>query len=325
MSNPDDTTKPPLITVGVTCYNAEDTIARAIDSARMQDWDELEILAVDDCSQDRTAAVVEGLAKKDERVRLIRHGQNGGPGAARETLLNESRGQYLAFFDDDDESARDRLSVQYRRLVEYREETGCTLAACYGSGRRVYENGYELGIEAIGSAPRVPIGEEAVDYLLFNGRVRGVFYGAGTPACALMASTETMRAVGGFDPAFRRVEDVDFAVRLGLGGGHFVGCPEQLYTQHATQAPDKSARRNYDAEIRLLEKHRHYLEQRNRYDFARNWFTVRYHHFNGDRGSMMAALTRGFIRNPLLVLRQLVTTVPARAAHERRMARGSKQ
>jgi len=314
-----------LITVGITCFNAEETIARAIESARDQDWPRLEIVVVDDCSSDRSAEIVERIAGDEDRIRQIRHPVNMGPGAARQTILDNAAGEYIAFFDDDDESAPQRLSVQYRRLVDYREETGCSLAACYGSGKRVYENGYELGIEAIGCAPRVPVGAEAVDYLLFNGRTRGVFYGGGTPACALMASTETMRAVGGFDPAFRRVEDVDFAVRLGLVGGHFVGCPERLYTQHATQAPDKSARRNYDAEIQLLEKHRHHLEQRNRYDFARNWFTVRYHHFNGDRGSMMAALTRGFFRNPLLVLRQLVTTVPARAAHERRMARGSKQ
>ena len=316
--------KAPLITAGVTCYNAEDTIERAVESARGQEWAELEVLVVDDCSQDRSAAFVEKVAKEDERVRLIRHHQNGGPGAARETLLNEARGRYLAFFDDDDVSAPERLLVQYRRLVEYGKRTGGALAACYGSGKRVYDNGYELSIAAIGSAPRVPVGTQAVDYLLFNGRAKGVFYGSGTPACALMASTETMRAVGGFDPAFRRVEDVDFAVRLGLAGGHFVGCPEKLYTQQATQAPDKSARRNYDAEIQLLEKHRHYLEQRDRYDFARNWFTVRYHHFNGERGRMMAALTRSFFRNPLLVLRQLTTTVPARAAHERRMERGSK-
>jgi glycosyltransferase involved in cell wall biosynthesis len=323
MNSPNDGARFPLITAAVACYNAEDTIARALESARSQDWHNLEILVVDDFSLDRSAEIVESVAGKDARVRVIRHGENRGPGATRQTLLDEARGEYVAFFDDDDESTPRRLSVQYRRLLEYHEESGGAPAACYASGKRVYPNGYELRLDAIGSAPRAPVGEEAVDYLLFNGRRRGVFYGAGTPACAMMASTESMRAAGGFDPAFRRVEDVDFAVRMGLLGGHFIGCAERLFTQYATRAADKSARRNYEAEIQLLEKYRDYLERRNRYYFARNWFTVRYHHFNRNRVRMVAALLRGFLVNPLLVTRQLLTTVPARAVHERRMTRGT--
>jgi glycosyltransferase involved in cell wall biosynthesis len=323
MNRPDNELRTPLITVGVTCYNAEDSIARALESARHQDWPRLEILVVDDQSCDRSAEIVERIAIADERVRLIRHQENGGPGLARQTLLEEARGEYLAFFDDDDESTPERIRLQYRRLESYGNLTGA-MAACYASGVRVYDSGYRLQVDAIGSKQKIPTGHEVVDYLLFNGRTAGVFYGAGTPACSLMASTETMRAAGGFDPAFRRVEDVDFAVRLALSGGHFIGCPERLYTQYATQATDKSARRNYDAEIQLLEKHRRYLEKRNRYDFARNWFTVRYHHFNGDRGRTILALMRGFLRNPLLVLRQLITTVPARAVHEQRVERGTK-
>jgi len=314
----------PLITVGITCFNAEDTIARAIAGARAQDWPNLEIVVVDDCSSDRSREIVGRHVAEDNRVQLIRHEENLGPGAARQTLLNKARGEYLAFFDDDDESTPDRLSVQYRRLESHRDRAGGAPIACYASGVRVYESGYELKVDAIGSRPRIPAGDETIDYLLYNGRVPGVFYGAGTPACALMASTDTMRAAGGFDPAFRRVEDADFAVRVSLMGGHFIGCPERLYTQHATQAPDKSAEKNYQAELQLLDKYREYLDGKNRYGFARNWFTVRYHHFNGDRVRMVGVLIGGFLRHPVLVSRQLLTTVPIRVAHERRMARGSK-
>ncbi len=311
----------PLITIGITCYNAADTVTRAIDSARAQDWPRLEILVVDDGSTDGSAAVVERAAAGDDRVRLIRHDGNRGPGAARQTLLDEARGDYLAFFDDDDESAASRVRTQQARLVSYAEATGETRAACYASGERVYPNGYRLHIDAIGSRPPVPAGDPVIDYLLFNRRRRGLFYGAGTPACALMARIDTMRAAGGFDPAFRRVEDVDFAVRLAAHGGHFVGCPERLYTQYATRSPDKSPRRNYDAEMQLIDKHRAYLERRRRYGFARTWFTVRYHHFNHDRARMLGALLRAWLAHPVLVTRQLATTVPARWRHERRMSR----
>ena len=314
----------PLITVGIACFNAEDTISRAIESARAQDWPHLEIVVVDDCSSDRSVEIVGKIAAGDARIRLIRHEMNLGPGGARQTILDEARGEYLVFFDDDDESKSDRLSVQCRCLEDHRARADGAPVVCYASGERVYNSGYKLKVDAIGSRPRTPVGADVIDYLLFNGRVSGVYYGAGTPACALMATTETMRAAGGFDPAFRRVEDADFAVRVGLMDGRFIGCPERLYTQFATQAPDKSAEKNYVAEIQLLEKYREYLEGKNRYRFARNWFAIRYHHFNGDRRRMIGAMINGFLRHPLLVSRQLFTTVPVRAAHERRMSRGSK-
>jgi len=309
-----------LITIGITCYNAEDTILRAVNSAMAQEWPNLEIIVVDDNSGDRSVEVIQSIVD-EPRLRLIRHENNFGPGAARQTLLNHAKGEYLVFFDDDDESSAQRVATQHRRI----QQAGPGLVACYASGERVYDNGYRLIIDAIGVSPVEPRGEEVADYLLFNRRKPGVSYGGGTPTCALMASTETLREAGGFDPAFRRAEDADFAVRLALLGGLFVGCPERLYTQYATQAPDKSALRNFESEIQLLDKHRNYLLSKNRYRFARNWFTVRYHHFSGDRGRMMATLAKAFVQNPLLVTRQLFTTVPARSRHERRIAGGSDQ
>jgi glycosyltransferase involved in cell wall biosynthesis len=314
----------PLVTVGITCYNAQDTIARAVASALAQAWPRLEVLVVDDRSSDRSCEVVERLAAADARLRVIRHAENRGPGAARQTLLENARGEYLAFFDDDDESDPARVATQVRLLSDTEARLGTRLVACYASGERVYPNGYRMRIDAIGSCGRAPAGREVVDYLLFNRRVPGVFYGGGTPACALMASVEALRAAGGFDPELRRSEDADFAVRLAFAGGHFVGCKERLYLQHATEAPDKSAARNFDAEMRLLDKHRAYLEEQDRYTFARNWFTVRFHHFNRDRGRMALALLRGWLGHPVLVTRQLLTTVPARFLHERRASRAGR-
>ncbi|MCI0452780.1 MAG: glycosyltransferase [Candidatus Latescibacteria bacterium] len=312
---------PPLVTVGIACYNAQDTIARAVASALTQTWPRLEVLVVDDCSNDRSREIVERLAADDPRVRVVGHAENRGPGAARQTTLDHARGEYVAFFDDDDESGPERVATQYRCLSEGEARFGTRLVACYASGERVYPNGYRMRIDAIGSSGRAPAGGEVVDYLLFNRREPGVFYGGGTPACALMASIDAFRAAGGFDPDFRRSEDADFAVRFAFAGGHVVGCPEWLYLQHATEAPDKSAARNFDAEMRLLEKHRAYLEEHDRYAFARNWFTVRYHHFNHDHGRMALALLRGWFGHPVLVTRQLLTTVPARFFHERRSSR----
>ena len=50
--------KVPLITIGITCFNAENTIANAIKSALNQDWLNFEIIVVDDCSIDNSQNII---------------------------------------------------------------------------------------------------------------------------------------------------------------------------------------------------------------------------------------------------------------------------
>jgi glycosyltransferase involved in cell wall biosynthesis len=82
----------------IPAYNAEAFIARAIDSVLQQTQRDIEIIVVDDGSTDATVALVQGYGK---RVRLISQG-NGGPARARNTGVNNSSGEYLAFLDADD-------------------------------------------------------------------------------------------------------------------------------------------------------------------------------------------------------------------------------
>ena len=253
------------------------------------------------------------------KARLIHHAINRGTAAARNTILAEAKGEFVAFFDDDDESLPERVRLQHEALLEYEKTSGADLVACYASGLRRYPNGYELNMPAIGSRPVAPNGETVADYLLFNARRKGMFYGAGTPTCALMARLSTFRAVGGFDDALRRAEDVDFAVRLALAGGYFIGCPRKLFLQHATIASDKTPRKNLEAELRLIEKHADYLRRRNRYGYARDWFHVRYYHFSGQRLKFLAALVAFLLHYPVSGARHLLRSFPARWVHERDM------
>lgn len=313
----------PLITAGITCFNAEDTIERAVRSALNQRWPNLEVVVVDDRSTDGSFDILEKLARDNTKLKIIRQDTNTGPAGARNAVLKNASGEFVAFFDDDDESAPDRVAIQYERIVAYEQEIGQTLVACYASGRRTYPNGYSIKIDAIGSRPEIPKGDEVADYILFNEKKPGVFYGAGTPTCALTARMSVFDAVGRFDPEFRRVEDAEFATRLARRGGHFIGCPEKLYTQHATVAADKTAWLNFEAEIKMIEINRDYLERRNRYYYAKNWFQFRYHHFSGETGRMLMALVRAWIRHPILVTRHFLASAPARLLHEIRMTRKS--
>lgn len=309
----------PLITIGITCFNSRDTILRALNSALSQDWENLEIIVVDDFSADDSATIVESAIADQKIVRLIRHEKNTGPGGSRNTILDNAHGEFVVFFDDDDESLPGRVRVQYETLREYENKTDVRLVACYASGVRRYPNGYELEVPAIGSQADIPKGELVADYLLFNDRKDGVFYGAGTPTCSLMARLSTFRALEGFDSSLKRVEDVDFAIRLALAGGHFIGCAQKLFIQYATFDSDKTPIKNLEAELRIVDKNAEYLRRRNRYDYARNWFRIRYYHFSGQRLKFLTALTIFLVRYPVSGARHLMRSFPGRWAHERSM------
>jgi glycosyltransferase involved in cell wall biosynthesis len=309
----------PKTTVGLTSFNAELTIEKAIQSARSQNWSNLEIVIVDDCSTDGSWEIITRIADQDPRVKAVCHSINGGPAAARNTILETASGEFVAFFDDDDESLPDRIHIQYETLRAYEVSYGVELVACYASGLRRYTNGYELLVDAIGSRPEVPQGEVVADYLLFNGRRHGVFYGAGTPTCSLLARLSTFRAVGGFDNSLRRVEDVDFAIRLAMLGGHFIGCPDRLYMQHATATADKTPKKNLEAELHLVEKYSAYLLRKKRYSYARDWFQVRFYHFNGEYCRFISALIMFLFRYPLNGIQHLLCSAPARLRHENKM------
>lgn len=309
----------PLITIGITVYNAAATIERALKSAIAQDWPHLEILAVDDGSSDSSAAFINRIAQQDPHVRLVRHDRNQGCAAARNTVLREAKGEYIAWFDDDDESGPSRLTAQFERIQDYQQSTGASLIACYASGTRLYDNGYQQPIVAIGSQPNIPVGDILAQYLLYFERRSDIFYGSGTPTCALMAHKETYNHVGLFDTKMRRQEDVDYAVRLAHLGGHFIGTADPVLTQHVTTGAEKSADVEQQSFLRLVEKNKDYLVQQGTYHYAIGWSRVRHQHFSGNRLGAVKALLAVGLRHPVKTSGHFLTTAPRRFLHERRM------
>jgi cellulose synthase/poly-beta-1,6-N-acetylglucosamine synthase-like glycosyltransferase len=106
-------------------YNAEAFVARAIASALEQTEPRIEIIVVDDASTDSTAAIVERIAARDERVRLVRSEVNGGPGEARNLGLEVARGEWIALLDADDGFAPNRLET----LIALGERHGADLVS----------------------------------------------------------------------------------------------------------------------------------------------------------------------------------------------------
>src|SRR3954453_11989051 len=92
---------PPRISVVVPVYNVEPYLAECLESLANQTLGDLEVIMVDDGSKDRSAAIAQEFADRDERFHLITQ-PNGGLGHARPPGINHATGECLAFVDSDD-------------------------------------------------------------------------------------------------------------------------------------------------------------------------------------------------------------------------------
>ena len=91
----------PRYSIVMAMFNAEETLAKAIESVQKQTLSSWELIVVDDGSTDSSFEVLQGYARNDERVIFYRQ-HNLGPGAARSLALKNCMGDYVAFLDSDD-------------------------------------------------------------------------------------------------------------------------------------------------------------------------------------------------------------------------------
>lgn len=114
----------PLISVIVPVYKVEQYLEQCIRSIVGQDYQNLEILLVDDGSPDNSGAICDAWAEKDSRIRVI-HQENGGGGKARNTALDAAKGDLIAFVDSDDYIAPEMLWYLYSLICR-----GADIAEC---------------------------------------------------------------------------------------------------------------------------------------------------------------------------------------------------
>ena len=90
-----------LVTIIIPLYNIGEFLKYSFKSIQDQSYKNLEILLIDDGSNDNTLAIAKDFATKDNRVRVI-HKENGGVSSARNLGIDIARGEYIAFIDGDD-------------------------------------------------------------------------------------------------------------------------------------------------------------------------------------------------------------------------------
>lgn len=123
-----------LVSVVVPVYNVEKYIAKCLDSLCNQTYKNLEIIVVDDSSPDNSGMIIKKYQEKDKRIRYIKR-YNGGLGAARNTGIKESKGDYICFVDSDDWVTSDYVECFVRTATEDKSDVVIS-NICY-----VFENG----------------------------------------------------------------------------------------------------------------------------------------------------------------------------------------
>jgi glycosyltransferase involved in cell wall biosynthesis len=185
------------VSVVLPTRNRSALLASALRSVVIQQGVRLEIIVVDEASTDDTAAVLGAIG--DPRVRVIRHECSLGVSAARNRGAAEGRGDWLAFLDDDDLWAPDKLA----RQLHTAHATGRDWA--YTGAVNITEDGRI----AYGNPPLSP--DEVVAAL----RRYNAIPGGGSN---VVVRRKTWRQAGPFDSRLRNTEDWEMWIRLARQG-----------------------------------------------------------------------------------------------------------
>jgi hypothetical protein len=132
-----------LVSVVMTTYRSAAFVRRAVVSLLDQTYRNLEVIVVDDASDDQTVAIVEEVARADKRVHLVRCWRNRGTYWAKNIGMMHARGDYIAFQDSDDWSHPTRIQRQVR-AIESRpgaKASTCNYVRLNAAGKTVLNRG----------------------------------------------------------------------------------------------------------------------------------------------------------------------------------------
>src|SRR4030095_13560129 len=186
----------PLVSVIIPTRNRAHLLHRTLESVLKQSTEKLEVIVVDDGSTDSTAAVA---AAADPRVRVLRNPKPTGVSAARNRGIAAARGEWIAFCDDDDLLAPNKLQEQWT-------------AAGRASANWAYAGDVNVDdqLRVLSGGP--PPDPETVMALLrrFNPLASGGWN--------VVVRSNILAEVGTFDPTLRRTEDWDLWIRIASKG-----------------------------------------------------------------------------------------------------------
>jgi glycosyltransferase involved in cell wall biosynthesis len=212
----------PLVTICIPTYNHAHFLPAALQSALKQTERDLEILVVDNCSSDETAAVVREFSLADERVRYVRNSENIGLVGNLNRCLELASGTYIKYLLADDMLEPDCVRVMLKALES---APGAVLAA---SRRQLVDRDLTpYRVAGFKDMHGLLDGRRMIGHTLFNGNY------IGEPTAVIFRKRDAMR---GFSDDFTRLVDVEMWFHL-LEKGDLVYIDQPLakVRQHASQ------------------------------------------------------------------------------------------
>jgi glycosyltransferase involved in cell wall biosynthesis len=194
--------KTPDISVIIPTYNRISMLKEALDSVFAQEFDGVvEVIVVDDNSQDGTSAVV---SQKYPEVRLISLKENVGAYVTRNRALSEAKGKYIAFLDSDDLWEKNYLKSQITAL-EGKEKYFCVSGlTVWDTRKNQKQTSYQK------QKPNLDKYASPIHHLL-------VLSFISTPS-SVVFPRQAFDEVGLFEESFRVGADTDFYIRCLLSG-----------------------------------------------------------------------------------------------------------
>ena len=305
---------PSLVTCGFTTYNSEKTIVRALRSALEQDYINIELLIVDDCSSDETLKVInEFLCKKEVDYKLIQHNLNLGVAEARNTLIDNARGEFIVFFDSDDVSKKNRISKQVSKIKEYENKSLKVnqliySPLCYSDREIIFPKKnkiYCLGMSI--SQKDILNKEKIIGALLFCYPFPESSLAGSTATCMLCSRVETIKKINGFNSKLRRFEDLDLAIRAIMKDISICKVNQSLVEQFYTNYDYKIHENRYA--MRLIYQHRKWLKNRNLFKFAVYYIVFKKSILNFNIKKIIYSFYALCIDNPILLIRKLISSL----------------
>ncbi len=224
----------PLISVIVPTYNVEKYIQPCLDSICAQTYPNLEIICVDDCSQDGTAQILFNAAAKDSRIKVTVMERNSGASVARNEGLAQAQGEFIAFCDADDIMKPQMLEKLYDALVMQKSDVALCLfefinykfseKLSYFSSdllelSKAADKGAQFGSKAIANKDMIPF--------IFN--IPPHPWGKMFRANAICSKTKKKLKEINFNPSIHSGEDQPWTIELILSANSVSLVDERLY------------------------------------------------------------------------------------------------
>lgn len=228
----------PLISVTICTYNGELYLEKTLNSVLAQDYENFEIVVVDDGSSDNTIGIIERFANEHKCIRPFFRGNHGLPGS-RNFAFAQARGEWIAIIDHDDLCYPTRLSRQFEITQKFP-----TAGFIFCNTHFINEHDEVIGDHLSKfSLPETFIRKGEAGNLLLR---LGCF--VDSESCFI--KRETVQRVGALDESLRYTCDYEYFIRAGFEAD-FAYSADALaaWRIHATQATKTFRRIRYEDRI----------------------------------------------------------------------------